>query len=676
MASFEKVLWALDREISPQNFERLCVDILCREGYRHIEPGGGTKDMGKDAELRFWNGKSDQFSVIAFQFSLEKNWEKKLCRDASKISGNFKNVSELVFVTTQRVTGSKKEKLKAEILKKHGWQFTVFDREWLRNRLCEFHQDIAAKYLGMDLPPTVSFSITQLELSDFNETSVGEIFEHTSPDLVRATIIERTRREPSIIIHWYNLARIDFLRRDYDGALQAIVHALELPSEDTVLRLNMELTKGVILAEKGIDSHSRPLLIQAKEIFTYVAEKMKRPEDLYNLANVLAALDETEQAGNLYAECVKQKPDFARAWKNFGSLFVEKRRPDWGIECFDKALAIDPNLVEAHLSKATALLLFCRKTKEAIQCFEAAYKLMQDLDGKWNYCRYWFSRALQLDGRLEEALKQAEIGLSLRPGDRYYLNQKGSILRSLRKRDSHYDEQALNFFRFRAHAIPADFAGLVEIIDICVKRGNSEQSWQLLDVNLPCSPLLLSQVAARSGLTIQDFKTAFEDASLYGVFRRDFSIEEHFVALKNAGLSPSKSILSALDYALMVPFVKMAAALRCARERKEAPPSEQLFTEALSVISVLFASFGGFLLARDKPPDRNAQIDLISRGMLCLIDMTATEGGRFMGYLAAKFEIPRDVLEKVWDLQWGKIRTEAAVKLLEVACKDWQLDTE
>jgi len=51
MAEPNQVLWTLDNEIQPRDFERLCVDLLGREGYRHIEPNGGTKDNGKDAEI-------------------------------------------------------------------------------------------------------------------------------------------------------------------------------------------------------------------------------------------------------------------------------------------------------------------------------------------------------------------------------------------------------------------------------------------------------------------------------------------------------------------------------------------------------------------------------------------------------------------------------------------------
>src|ERR1700733_1542939 len=110
MGEFNKVLYAIDTGISPQEFERLCLDMLSREGYRHIVPGGRTNDLGRDAETRFWSGNSSDFSTIVFQFSLEQKWEKKLRADATKIASHCSGTSALVFVTSRGVTVAKREK--------------------------------------------------------------------------------------------------------------------------------------------------------------------------------------------------------------------------------------------------------------------------------------------------------------------------------------------------------------------------------------------------------------------------------------------------------------------------------------------------------------------------------------------------------------------------------------
>ena len=101
---FNRVLYAIDTATAPREFEQLCVDMLFREGYRHIIPGGRTNDLGRDAEIRFWCGGSAEFANIVFQFSLEEKWEKKLKADADKVAKWCSGVAAMVFVTSRNVT--------------------------------------------------------------------------------------------------------------------------------------------------------------------------------------------------------------------------------------------------------------------------------------------------------------------------------------------------------------------------------------------------------------------------------------------------------------------------------------------------------------------------------------------------------------------------------------------
>lgn len=267
MAEFNQVLWALDNEIQPRSFERLCVDLLGREGYHHIVPIGGSKDHGRDAEFRCWKGASNGHAVVAFQFSLQESWEKKLQEDTEKTATHCPDAVAMVFVTSQEVTGAKQDRLREEFRSQRGWHFTVYSREWLRHRLTEFHQDLAKKYFSLALPPTVGYAATLVDLSDLEEESFAEAFRQTSPELVRASILESTRKEPAEIGNWYRLAQIEFLLRNYSAALQAVTKALQLKPRDPVAVINMTNFKGAVSAELGTQDHSRPLMIEAKNIF-------------------------------------------------------------------------------------------------------------------------------------------------------------------------------------------------------------------------------------------------------------------------------------------------------------------------------------------------------------------------------------------------------------------------
>jgi len=673
MPEHDKVLWTLDNETQPGTFERLCVDLLGREGYRHINPIGGSKDQGKDAEIRCWKGSGDGCSAIIFQFSLMDDWEPKLKNDAKKIAKNCPETLAMVFVTSQKVSGSKQNQLRKAFNSLYGWELTIYSREWLRHRLTEYHQDLAKKYLGLDLPATVCHAVTLIELAGFDEDSAKELFQETSRDLVRSSILESTRKEPFVVTNWYNLARIEFLLRNYDAALEAVNKALALKAPDSLLNLNIVLWKGAILAEKGTQIRSLPLLVQAKEIFLMTTQKLKRAVDHYNLANVLSALGEINEAGEQYLRCVKLKPDFAQAWKNFGSLFIQRRKYEWGIECFEKALKFNPNLVEAQLSKATALLLFYKKPTEAISCFEAAYKIDSEIDRKWKYVRYWHSKALLAAGRNVEALSEIEIELLLRPGDLYLLNQKASVLSKLRKQSQAYEEQALEFLKFRTRAIPKDYPGLAELIEIYTQRGKPNEAWPLIDANIACGPFVLHQIAEKAGTPIADFQFGFRYARLYQMFRQRFSVEDHCITFQGYGLFPHNKLLVGLDQSLIAPFGVAAQKIKEFSEKSSPDDLQAIWLTSLNAISLLFPVFGSLWLAKEKPAERDEQIRLASMGIFYLFDIVVAEAARHFGFLAGHRGIPREQIQQAQEQDWKGLRAEVGVRLFEQVALDWQM---
>ena len=116
-----KVLWTLDEETDPRTFERLCVDLLCHEGFRNIIPGGGIRDHGRDAEVRVWTGHQEIAIPLAFQFSMEEGWEGKLRRDAATIAKHCPTAKGIVFVTSRTASGEKQDKLRDEFKKQYNF---------------------------------------------------------------------------------------------------------------------------------------------------------------------------------------------------------------------------------------------------------------------------------------------------------------------------------------------------------------------------------------------------------------------------------------------------------------------------------------------------------------------------------------------------------------------------
>ena len=121
-------------------------------------------------------------------------------------------------------------------------------------------------------------------------------------------------------------------------------------------------------------------------------------------------------------------------------------------------------------------MLFRSKPDEAIRCFEIAYELVPELDNEQNHVRFWFSQALLATGREEDALAQVERGLRRYPDDVYLLNQKALVLSQLARKSPAYEDEAVEFLTFRASAMPRDYFGLSELIEIFERRGCPEKA--------------------------------------------------------------------------------------------------------------------------------------------------------------------------------------------------------
>lgn len=173
-----KVLWSLDNEVDPRTFEKICADIFFNEGYRNIIPLGGNYDNGRDAELLYYD-ENNELKIVFFQFSLESNWEKKLKRELVKLGEKHHVFHEYIFVTSQRVTGNKNDYYKEHILQKYGWDFKLFEREWLRIVLEEKYPQITKKYLEIEIDKEKRKQrnhILDFGVGDNNKDILSEIF--------------------------------------------------------------------------------------------------------------------------------------------------------------------------------------------------------------------------------------------------------------------------------------------------------------------------------------------------------------------------------------------------------------------------------------------------------------------------------------------------------------------
>lgn len=669
MPDFSEVEFALDQQIEPLQFESLCVELLSREGYHTIIPGGRTRDHGRDAEVRYWTGEGEARISLAFQFSLEERWERKLKRDLTTIRKYCEDAESVVFVSSRNITNEKKDKLRAHARSLHDLGLVIYDRGWLRFKLEERHQDLAEKRLGIRPPPTIGHVGVLIELHGLNDESAKEIFGEESPQSVKATLTERVRHDPDDWRAWKSLAYVEDHLRNYDDALNAASRALALKSDD----INLRLLKGSILAESGIERDSKVRLSQAAEVFEWAVQKLGRSVDFYNLANVLGAMGDLEGAEANYRRTLKLEPEYAQAWKNLGSILFKTQRHEEELACYDKAIAINPELPEAYLSKANTLLSVRDDVAAALECHQLARKVDPDVDRKWSHARYWFAVALTKGGQQTKALDEVEAGLETAPDDPHLLNLKATLLSTLWRSDSSFENAALKYFEFRAGAIPNDFAGLVELIDLCTAIDEPERAWKHIDRNLDTSPFSVKEAAAAAGLSMNDLRIGFESYQPYRPFRSFLPVRDYLIQLREHGLSPDPTIEPELAYLLMAPYGKMLVEFPVATKSGNEGADSKVFGESVEMSARIISSCGVRWLSCKTPTDRQDQIERLAKGIAFLFEVIIAESSRQLGENLGRMGLDPESAPGIDAIDLESIRGIVVDHLMKDADDKWKM---
>ena len=119
-------------------FESLCHDLMSREGYKSIQPLGGTGDKGRDA-IHF--DKSTSISTV-FAYTVRKDWETKLNEDLEKVRRYEHKCDQFVFVFTSPISARKFDEKKEAVKQKYGWALDILDLERIATLIDNHYRDL------------------------------------------------------------------------------------------------------------------------------------------------------------------------------------------------------------------------------------------------------------------------------------------------------------------------------------------------------------------------------------------------------------------------------------------------------------------------------------------------------------------------------------------------------
>lgn len=80
-----------------------------------------------------------------------------------------------------------------------------------------------------------------------------------------------------------------------------------------------------------------------------------RPEALFNLGNVLYAVERFDEAARFLARATEVDPEFVEAWNNLGNALGRAGRTSEAVAAFARALSIEPHYADAHFNLAETL---------------------------------------------------------------------------------------------------------------------------------------------------------------------------------------------------------------------------------------------------------------------------------------------------------------------------------
>jgi TIR domain/Restriction endonuclease len=145
----DPLIYCLEQVTDYDQFERLCHDLMALDGYRNIEPLGGSKDKGRDAiHVDASNG-----TVTIFAYSVREDWRDKLDEDSEKIHNHGHACQRLAFLCTAAFTATERDAAVDHVRKTYGWTLELYGLERLRTMLATTHRQLVAQHPQIFCPP-------------------------------------------------------------------------------------------------------------------------------------------------------------------------------------------------------------------------------------------------------------------------------------------------------------------------------------------------------------------------------------------------------------------------------------------------------------------------------------------------------------------------------------------
>jgi tetratricopeptide (TPR) repeat protein len=212
------------------------------------------------------------------------------------------------------------------------------------------------------------------------------------------------------------------------------------------------------LAERASALLDSAQLNRAKAVYLQICEVDPSNSGAWLMLGAIdAELGDTANASRCIGKAIELQPDYAEAHLTRGHLLGAQGRPDDALQSFRTAIASDPDYVEAHFALA-GVLLAQERSEEAWESLDRAVKIdpeyteawltlgwLHEQSGRFDAAEAAYRRCIELEpedfethlrlgnllyeaGRPTDAVKSLENGLRLSPDHAQAHNNLGSAL--------------------------------------------------------------------------------------------------------------------------------------------------------------------------------------------------------------------------------------------------------
>jgi predicted O-linked N-acetylglucosamine transferase (SPINDLY family) len=183
--------------------------------------------------------------------------------------------------------------------------------------------------------------------------------------------------------------------------------------------------------QQAIAFHQRGMLSDATRLYEDILKQRPKHFDALHLLGVIACQTRNFGLGEeLIARAISVDRNHAVAYLNRGNALKELRRLDEALGCFNKAITLKPDLVDAH-SGRSIVLYHLKRLDEALAGYDRTIALKPDHTEAYN------NRGIVLFelGRLDEALVDYGKAIALKPNYAEAYGNRGASLFDLGRLD-------------------------------------------------------------------------------------------------------------------------------------------------------------------------------------------------------------------------------------------------